>query len=322
MNAKKFSIRPIDTGKDFPRLAELFSSVETTPSTAKGLAEWYQRWQVKGMRLNVAPDENGQPLGLNCLYRMGEEADRNFGIYVIVDSSHRGQGLGSRLYVDLEKNARQSRAKKLNASVRDDDEASLRFAERRGFLKHNHQIEMVFDLEGFDPGRFEPMVAALKEQGIQFTNMAELGNTEEMQYKLYRLNSSTAATTPGTEGEEPWPSFEEFHKSVCQAPWYHPEGQIIAIDTRNGVWAAMSAITRFEGAEHAYNLYTGVRTAYRGRKLAQAVKSLALCYAADCLGTKTVRTEHNEMNAPMISIDRKLGYVQTPGTYGMVKVVE
>lgn len=105
--------------------------------------------------------------------------------------------------------------------------------------------------------------------------------------------------------------------------WYKPAGQIVAIDTATGDWAAMSAITRFENAEHAYNLFTGVDVRYRGRKLGQAVKALALalCFAHGMLNVTRVRTKHNAENAPMIAIDRKLGYVQTPGTYRMEKTL-
>ena len=89
----------------------------------------------------------------------------------------------------------------------------------------------------------------------------------------------------------------------------------------------MSAITRIQdatgrGGDYAYNLFTGVDRAYRGRKLAQAVKVLALRYARDVLRVDTVRTHHNAKNAPMIAIDRKLGYVQQPGTYLMEKTLD
>ncbi len=80
----------------------------------------------------------------------------------------------------------------------------------------------------------------------------------------------------------------------------------------------MSAITVFQGADHAYNLFTGTDVRYRGRKLAQAVKSLALCRARE-FGVDSVRTSHNSENAAMIAIDTKLGYVRTPGTLVMEK---
>jgi hypothetical protein len=55
---------------------------------------------------------------------------------------------------------------------------------------------------------------------------------------------------------------------------------------------------------------TGVNKRYRGRKLGQALK------------VKTVRTHHTILNAPMIAIDLKFGYVQTSGIYTMEKVLE
>ncbi len=104
------------------------------------------------------------------------------------------------------------------------------------------------------------------------------------------------------------------------ARWYHPDAQIVAIDTSNGEWAAMSAITVFEGSDHAYNLFTGTDVRYRGRKLAQAVKALALRRARR-FGVEAVRTSHNSENEAMIAIDTKLGYVRTPGMFIMVKVL-
>ena len=59
--------------------------------------------------------------------------------------------------------------------------------------------------------------------------------------------------------------------------------------------------------------------AFRGRGLATAVKVTALRFARDEMQIKEVFTHHNDENDPMIAIDRKLGYVQSPGTIYMVK---
>jgi RimJ/RimL family protein N-acetyltransferase len=149
--------------------------------------------------------------------------------------------------------------------------------------------------------------------------MEALGNTEADQHKLYLLNDVTSSQTMGSEGEHSWSSFADFQQSVCQSYWYNPAGQMIVIEKSTGKWVAMSAITCFEGQDEAYNLFTGVDEAFRGRKLAQAVKAKALLFARDVLGVKLVRTNHNTRNEPMIAIDRKLGYVQSPGYYYMRK---
>jgi len=95
---------------------------------------------------------------------------------------------------------------------------------------------------------------------------------------------------------------------------------MVVIDTAAGDWAAMSAISRFD--DYTYNLHTGVDRRYRGRKLAQAVKVLALRYARDVLRVATVRTHHNSQNLPMIAINRKFGYVQLAGNFLMEKILE
>src|SRR4030042_1287247 len=145
-----------------------------------------------------------------------------------------------------------------------------------------------------------PTLHERQAQGFRFTNMAELGDTKDARRKLYNLNNSTAAPDPGSDGIPPWASFEEFEQDVCKSYWYHPEAQIVAVDTKTGEWAAMSAITVFAGSDHAYNLFTGTDVRYRGRKLAQAVKALAL-RKARAFGVGAVRTSHNSENAAMLT---------------------
>lgn len=317
-----FTLHPPDPERHFAAIAALLTSFETEPTSESGLLRWYQRELEQGLRMCVAQDENGAVAGFHCLYRRGDPTDKRLNLYLIVAPQFRRQGLGARLYAHLEQTAAEMAARQLFAAVRDNDAASQDFAKQRGFTERAHSIEMMMDLASFDSTRFDGLIAALRSQGFHFTNMAELGNGEEARRKLYLLNDSTAATTPGSEGEHPWASFEEFDRSVCQSDWYRPEGQVVAIVTGSGAWAGMSAITRFEGADHAYNLFTGVDPAYRGRGLGQAVKVLALRYAVRHLNVNRVRTNHNALNAPMIAIDRKLGYFQTPGTYGLVKVLQ
>jgi RimJ/RimL family protein N-acetyltransferase len=209
-------------------------------------------------------------------------------------------------------------ARTLRTRVRDNCDEGIRFATKRGFVEKKHSIEMMFDLSTWDDQRYESTLNSLKAQGFRFTNMAELGDTQEARRKLYSLNSTAAATDPGSDGTPPWASFEDFEIFVCNTYWYHPDGQIVAIDTQTGEWAAMSAITVFAGADHAYNLFTGTDVRYRGFKLAQAVKALALRKARS-FGVGVVRTSHNSENTAMIAIDTKLGYVRTPGMLIMEK---
>ncbi len=312
---------PVEPDRHFAAIAVLLSSEETEPSTQQTLTEWYRQRQSSGILLSTAVNPEGQVLAFNGIYRGNMNIPGQYSIYLVVDPRYRRMGIGRLLYADLLDHARDLGAQSLVVRVRDTSDDGAQFALRRGFILKKHGIEMMFNLASWDEARYQPILQSLQSQGFRFTSMAELGDTAEARRKLFALNSSAAATDPGSDGIPPWATFEEFEREVCSSYWYHPDAQIVAIDLHTGEWAAMSAITIFQGADHAYNLFTGTDVRYRRRKLAQAVKSLALRKARE-FGVDTVRTSHNSENAAMIAIDSKLGYVRTPGTLVMVKEFE
>jgi GNAT superfamily N-acetyltransferase len=317
---KPILLRLAEPERDFGQLAAWFTILEDEPNTEPGLKVYYQKNQERIIQA-VAEDERGELLGFYWGARDRQVPER-MTFYLFVKPEQRGQGLGGRLHQALEQASAAAGGTKLHVRVWDDCPECRAFAERRGFSERSHQMAMRLDLAAFDDLPYDEIIARLEGEGFLFTSMEALGNTEGAQRKLYALNDMTAMDIPGSDGEHAWETFEDFRQSVCQADWYRPAGQMVAIDQSTGDWAAMSAITRMEGVDYAYNLHTGVDKRYRGRKLAQAVKVTALRYAREVLKTSTVRTHHNTRNLPMIAIDRKLGYVQTPGTFLMEKNLE
>jgi mycothiol synthase len=320
MDLKQVALQPADPGHYFADVAALMNTHETEPNTAATLTEWYHKQLEDGVRFTVAVSAQGKVLGFNGIYRDNLNIEQHYGIYMVVEQDLWGQGLGSLLYNDILSHAAVLGARTLKARVRDSCAEGIHFATRCGFVEKKHSIEMVLDLKIWEDQQDELILHALEGQGFSFTNMAEIGDTQEARRKLFALNNRAAATDPGSDGVPPWASFEEFDRDVCSSYWYHPAGQIIAIDTATGDWVAMSAITVFEGADHAYNLFTGTDVHYRGRKLAQAVKTLALGKALT-FGVDKVRTSHNSENVVMIAIDTRLGYVRTPGVIVMEKSI-
>lgn len=315
------SLRPVDPQRDFAQLAALFTAEQDEPTIESGLYADYEAHKDRIICLSAADDAGGNLLGFNWATRSRFDGSEAY-CYLIVKPERRGLGVGRSLYEDLWQAARRAGIKKLQLSVRDNCPGCRAFAERRGFVVKRHSMAMALNLAAFDDQPYDALIAELKAAGFEFTSMAALGNTEEVQRKLYALNDMTASETPGSEGVHPWLSFEDFQKSVCRAEWYKPDGQMVAIDRSSGEWVGLSAITRFAGADYAYNLHTGVDKRYRGRKLGQALKIHALRYARNVLQVNTVQTHHNVTNAPMIAIDRKFGYEQITGFYAMENALE
>jgi GNAT superfamily N-acetyltransferase len=315
---KTIRLRPVEPERDFGQIAAMISSQEDEPTTEAGLKEDYAKHREWLVRIMAAEDQHGELLGFYWAWRDRPEPQR-VSFILVVKPERRRLGAGRQLYEDLAQTVKEAKAEKLRVSVRDTFPEGRAFVERRGFRENRHTIGMELDLAAFDDRLYDAIISRLKGEGFQFTSMEELGNTEEAQRRLYALNDAASASTPGQGGEHAWASFEDFQKSVCQSDWYKPAGQFVAIDTATGAWAAMSAITRMQGQLYAYNRFTGVDLPYRGRKLGQAVKVLALRYARSILKADIVRTHHNTRNLPMIAIDRKFGYRQLPGSFLMDK---
>lgn len=314
-------LRPIDPERDFGQLAELFTNEQDEPTTEPELMIDYQQHKERIIRLMAAENELEELMGFNWV-TISRFASSEAYFYIIVKPEQRGQGAGRLLYEDMLQAVTAAGVEKLQVSVRDTCPECRSFVGHRGFIVRSHQIGMTLNLVTFNDKLYDEVIARLKDEGFLFTSMEALGNTEAAQRKLYALNDSTSSETMGTSGEHSWLSFADFQEKVCRASWYIPAGQMVVIDTSNDTWAAMSAITRFKGADYAYNLFTGVDRNYRERKLGQAVKVIALRYARDVLQVTTVRTNHNSKNSPMLAIDHKLGYVQSPGSFQMEKELD
>jgi RimJ/RimL family protein N-acetyltransferase/predicted GNAT family acetyltransferase len=312
-------LRPADPERDFGQLAAWFSILEGEPNSEAGLKEYFDKERERTIQ-RVAEDEQGQLMGFYWIHRRGSVMGQ-MSVYLFVRPEQRGQGIGCRLYEDLTHAAETARAKSLRVSIWDDCPQDRTFAEHRGFIERSRQIVLELNLDTFNDRPYDATIAGLKSDGFRFTSMEKLRDTADAQRKLYVLNDATGRDIPGSDGEPSWSSFEDFRKSVCQSDWYKPGGQFVAIDTASGTWAAMCAITRFDGADHAYTLHIGVESRYRRRNLGQAVQVLALLYARDVLKTHFIRNTCNSKNLPVLALNRKLGYERVRGTYLMEKVL-
>jgi len=233
-------------------------------------------------------------------------------VWVIVAPERRGEGIGSALWETMLKELKEHGAGRLRSEVRDNDPHSLAFAEQRGFAIDGHYFNYQLDLTTFDETPYLTDIAGLQAEGIRFCALADFPDTPETRRKLYDLNISYVLDNSNTSGPWTYPGFEEF---VIQAPWFRREGQLLALD--GDQWVGMAAVSVFPESGTAYNLHTGVLPAYRRRKIATSLKVLAIRYARQN-GMHTLLTDNNLRNAPILAINRKLGYKPQPGTYTLI----
>ncbi len=318
---KNITLRQADPKRDFAEIGALFFLEQGESALEIDIQLDYEIHKERIFCLTVAENGQGELMGFNWATRSRFDANQAY-FFIIVKPEQRRQGAGRLLFENVEQAIKTNHIKELQISIRDDCPECRAFAERRGFIEESHDIELALDINAFDNQSNDEIIAKLKSEGFQFTSMKAMENTEEMQHKLYLLNDSTSMEMIVPEGHHSWLSFEDFQKNVCQMDWYKPAGQMVAIHTITGNWAAMSAITRYEGGNYAYNLHTGVDKRYHGRKLAQAILVIALRYARDVLKVNSVHSDLNALSLPALAIYQELGYTQISGTYSMKKILE
>jgi GNAT superfamily N-acetyltransferase len=79
-------------------------------------------------------------------------------------------------------------------------------------------------------------------------------------------------------------------------------------------WIALGAVGYFANANSTCNMHTGVLREYRGRKIALALKLLAIRRSRECRAV-CLRTNNNSQNAPILVTNRRLGYKPQPGFF-------
>lgn len=233
---------------------------------------------------------------------------------VVVDPESRGKGIGRALYDALYQWAIEVKASRLIDFMRETDEMSIAFTERRGYVKERLSFESVLDLASFDGGSLYDSINEAERAGIRFVTLAEEPG-EASERKLYELYKITHPDIPGYSGSFPW--FEEWKKWSIGLTGVRPEWIHIAKDGDR--YIGVVTLQQNEQTRAMYHEYTGVLPEYRGRRIALALKMLGVQTARAC-GVPYLRTHNDSMNGPMLRINRDLlGFRAEPGNYKMVR---
>ncbi|GGR72772.1 GNAT family N-acetyltransferase [Deinococcus seoulensis] len=236
---------------------------------------------------------------------------------VMVHPDARGQGHGRALWQDLLAAAQQAGARGLHADVPDPDPADRDWAVRRGFTVHAHRFASQLDLTRFDPAAFEPQRQAAQAQGVTFTDLSgtDLNSADGITLDRY-LNfvADRLTETPDLAGHPRWP-LTRVREILRLDHDPRPDWLVLALGP-DGEWLGTSAMIRFRSLPFAYNELTALHPQARGRGLALPLK-LQVIERARREGFTTMRTNNHSLNAPMLAVNRRLGFAQQAGRFEM-----
>ncbi|MEF2965505.1 GNAT family N-acetyltransferase [Paenibacillus sp. M1] len=324
----KFLIRRMGQDDSFAPVADLLNTIRTEPTTSELLREEEEQVPPGKLHYNeagelagwdrpkwLAEDGKGNIVGFAMVSRAPWTEPGLMEFTLVIRPEVRGSGAGTALYDVTLQWAEEVKASRLITLIRDQDESSVAFANRRGYTAERHIFESVLDLSAFDGGgALFDSIGSAEQAGISFTTLADEPG-EESERKLYELYKATEPDIPGYSGDYPW--FEEWRKWTIGRAGVRPELVRIARDGDRFIGVATLLQNEQTGA--MYHEYTGVLREYRCRRIALALKLLAVRRAM-ASGVPYLRTNNDSMNVPMLRINRDLiGFRAEPGMFKMVK---
>lgn len=230
---------------------------------------------------------------------------------IAVTRCRRRQGLGAMLYGHVLTFAAERGLRRLVTWVteRCPIEAARDFLSVRGFIELDREYPSSLDMKSFDPAHFADALHRAEAQGVRLLSYADVPDTDTNRRRLYDLSLPIEQDMP-THDDVPFeaPPFEAWLRHFDH-PEYDPRALILA--EMDGEWIGLSLVGFREETGIGSTWTTGVLRPYRGRGIAFALKVRCLT-AAKQRGCPVVTTDNHKDNAPMLAINRKLGFVPDP----------
>ncbi|MBS1723703.1 MAG: GNAT family N-acetyltransferase [Armatimonadetes bacterium] len=302
---------------DAEAVCRVANAHDSEPLSPSELVRLWNTWSPTDPRQRFVVESDGAIVGVAHCRRRADMLPGLFFLNLFVNDDQAGQGIGTALVRVSEDFARESGGEKMLAFVPDHHPRGKRFAQSRGYSLSRTMFESVLDASAMPAGLIEQMVAKAESNGVRFTSLQELGDTEENRRRFYAVMHECDEDEPATQdvGRLSW---EDHARQTYDSPWYRPNGAIVALVGED--WAGVHAIGPLDDSEVADMTtdFTGVRRQWRGLGIAQGLKAKGVLFAR-ALGRSRIVTHNDSLNQPMLAVNQRLGFVARPGWLFMTK---
>ena len=262
---------------------------ERTPPRIENLHHSLAR---AGNTFLVGRDE-GRPVA--CGFVWTDTPGRHAEAHMVVVPAARGRGIGAAFLAELGAVAHAEGKEELEGEVRELDDSSRGFLERRGYRVVGGEKWLSLELATADV--FPPELPP----GISIVTRAERPDLTDA---LYAVAREGTADIPGFPGPS---TYEQFRSIEIDRPTRKPEYFFIALADEEPVGYA----TLDDFGRDAQNGLTAVKRAWRRRGVATALKRTQIAAAREA-GFRRLITGSEERNVPMSTLNAKLGYTPEP----------
>ena len=288
------AIRPLDPERDLEAFLRVRSQMDVVPMTRETWWDGERRAAPGAFRRHLV-GQVGDEIVAAASVMDHPLLDDGVGLRLVVEGAHRGRGHGRAMMAACEELLAERAPAEIELVVRDDDDASRVWAERRGFTFRDHMYPSRLDLERFDPASHRDAIDRAEAAGIRFEEASDLP-------RLYELFVRLMGDVPDQLGAG---SLGHFERDLGRP------GCILLVAVGAEQWVGMALVMPV-APDGALNGFTGVLPDHRGRGLARALKVRA-AERARAQGRRWIQTSNNSRNAPMLAVNAALGYVRQPG---------
>ncbi len=316
-------IRP-ETKEDIPAIVDLHNAAfPYDPIVAQNLHDMHIFREPKCLHAAWVAEIDGQIVG-NCAYdqHIQQYHPRRFQVHVKVHPDYRHQGIGTTLYDYLLTALEPMNPANLRTDVNGREPEAVRFLEKRGYGVYFREIRSRIDVQNFDASHYAALQAKLRNEGIIIKTLRELLAETDDETRIYReiydLDWELTRDEPGSEDDTR--STFESHVDICKSDYCLADGWFFAM--QDGVMIGTSSLwANLANPTELHVGFTGVKRAYRGRGIATAMKVHTLQFSK-ARGVAFIDTGNEESNVPMLTVNRKLGFVREPDHMRFEKVLE
>jgi mycothiol synthase len=216
----------------------------------------------------------------------------------------------------MEERSQASGTKIFSSFAREDDDWLFRWFAERGYREERRGKAWELDLVA-QRRKIDEMTAESREKmraaGITVLTIDQDGDPDKF-HKIHEMSEEAASDVPTTIPHVRQ-SFEIFARWF-DSPTVRLDRMWIAREGDDIVGISVLAYPPTRG--HVWTDWTGTARKVRGRGVARALK-LETVTQAISLGVKSVRTENDGENAPILHLNEEMGYRRIPGWVQFLK---
>ena len=288
---------------DARAVADLLAEIEPEEgrSSAKGMTHWIESQPERAALRIWLLEEDGRLGGLAYAgTNWTSSAGDTSWLWAGVAERLRGRGAGAGLFDRAEAYAMSFRPRAVDTWAFEGTGGEA-FAVARGFEPSRRELVQRLDPREADLSELDPLADRLRADGFEAVPLRAVRHDETGLHALYL---AAMVDIPSDEPEDHLP-FEEFVGHVLGDPELEPDASTVILHEGHPVaLALLRTMPQFSTGESEM---TGTLPEARGRGLARLAKLHVVRGARD-LGLTELITENDSENAPILSVNRRLGY--------------